>query len=364
MREAYPEPKNVRRPTFNHGVIKTCMVENNTGVPLYVTGPTGEFFSVSPRNTVNEGHAVTIYVTYRVTPGMGSISGLSDTLPLPAYQQLCKDVKEYGEGTLAYTLDDPSELIRGRAVKMHATGHILSTTPVDLSTMVNAKPHCGSSDIGVGVIVVQKHGSKNELKWVRYFNTLIEVNPVRAKFYEEGIYMVLYNGEIVEGTPLLRFAFDDPLSPFRAFESERDARTFSWARQAIPSLAELKDKLEKEIAKTESSYQERKNALELEHRAALNELNIEKERTASFYRDMEMKTKEDEARRKEEMERRSAERKDWYEERSAERKDRSEDRKDWYEERSSGRKDKTEAYKFIPSLLAAGVSLLTFLVKA
>lgn len=364
MKEAYPEAKNVRRPTFNQGVVKTYMVENNTGVPLYVTGPTGEFFIVNPRSTVHEGNAVTLYVTYKVAPGTGNLSGLSDSLPMPAFQQLCKDVRESGEGTISYSLEDSSELLRGRAVKMQPTGHILSTSPVDLSTMSHSKLHSGSADIALGVIVVQKHGSKNELKWVRYFNTLIEVSPVRAKFYEEGVYMVMYDGEIVEGTPLLRFAFDDPLSPFRTFETEREARTFNWGRQAIPSLSELKDKLEKEIARTESSYQERKNSLELEHRAALNELNIEKERTASFYRDMEIKSKEDEARRKDDLERKSAERKDRYEERSAQRKDRSEDRKDWYDERSSARKDTSEAYKFIPALLAAGVSLMTFLVKA
>lgn len=334
---------------MRHGVMtKTFTYENNTGLPIFVTEAHGGHFILEPKNNrVISPNAVVVYVTYKVPAGTANLLGFAESYPPAVYRNMCAELRAFGETTLMYVVEDPVPIIRGDAVILEELGLAFSIRPIGIDKAPARANHGKPSAMTIGVVVVQRYDDSRDLRWVRYYTSMVEVVPVRSKFYDEGIYMVLMSGEIVEGGRLLAFNFDDPLSPFRAFETEDAARSFRWELDAIPDLRDIRMKMEQQIQNNEQSILERKGALELEHKRRLADLAIDKEETAAAYRDLEYQIKQ-----------RAEERKDQYEERSTIRKDTSEDRKDHYDSRSSKRKDNTEILKVFPALLAAGIAIV------
>lgn len=173
--------------------------------------------------------------------------------------------------------------------------------------------------------------------------------------------MVMMSGEIAEGGRLLHFKFDDPLSPFRVFETEDSARGFRWMEEAVPDLQQLRNQLAEKIKSVDRELIDRKAEQDLEHRQRMNELTLSKEEMALRYRELEMQQKLQAEELKTKQEERSLERKDTYDERSTVRKDRSEERKEAYDQRATVRKDGSDFLKAIPTYLAAGIALLAIM---
>ncbi|QVW56229.1 hypothetical protein pEaSNUABM6_00093 [Erwinia phage pEa_SNUABM_6] len=350
-----------KKPVRHTAVRKTFTYENNTGTPVYVTDSTGSYIIIEPKRNVISPNAIVIYVTYRVPAGMANLIGIADTLPAAVYQNLCRELDKFGESTLMYIVDDPVPILRGEAIVLENLGLSFSVRPLELDK-TPIRRNSQTTELTLGIVIVQHHDDTRSIKWVRYYNTLVQVVPIKAKFYEPGMYLVMMSGEIVEGSRLLHFDFEDPMSPMRAFETEEAARQFRWVADAVPALADLRNKLETQIAANDLSHAQHKQKLDVEHRRKLNELSLEREQTASLFRELEMRIKQQAEERKDSFDERSTVRKDHYDERSTVRKDQSEERKEHYENRSQTRKDASETLKAIPALLAAGVAIVAMLM--
>lgn len=356
------KPVVVPRPV-EHGVLtKTMSYENNTGIPLYVTESNGKTFILEPKkHRVISPNAVSVYVTYKVPSGTANLMPLAEAFPDVVFRSMCNEIRQYGETTLMYVVDDPVPILRGDAVILSELGLAFSNRPIEINRTPLVKSHGDRTTMTLGVVVVQRREDPKSFNWVRYYTTMVEVTPIRSKYYEEGVYMVLMSGDVVEGGRLLRFEFDDPLSPFRVFESEEEARGFKWMADAVPELRTLKEQLEAKIREVDSVLIDRKADQEYNHRQRMNDLAFNKEEVVAYFRDMDLALKYGADERKDAIEERSLRRKDDYDERSTVRKDGSEARKDHYDRRSIIRKDGSDFMKSIPTYLAAGMALLAMM---
>ncbi|QOC54541.1 hypothetical protein pSALSNUABM04_081 [Salmonella phage pSal-SNUABM-04] len=350
-----------KKPVRHNALRKTFTYENNTGTPVYVTDSTGSYIIIEPKRNVISPNAIVVYVTYSIPAGMANLIGIADTLPAAVYQNLCRELDRFGESTLMYIVEDPVPILRGEAIVLENLGLSFSVRPLELDkTPVHRNGQ--ATELTLGIVVVQRHDDTRVIKWVRYYNTMVQVVPIKAKFYEPGMYLVMMSGDIVEGSRLLHFDFDDPMSPMRGFETEEAARQFRWVTDAVPALSDLRNKLEAQIAANDLSYAQHKQQLDVEHRRKLNDMTIEREQQAALFRELEMKVKQRAEERKDSFDERSTLRKDHYDERSTVRKDQSDERKEHYENRSQTRKDASETLKAIPAILAAGVAIVAMLM--
>lgn len=322
------QPTLTQRPMHRGAVSKTITYENNTGLPIYVTELSGGNFVLSPSSTTAAEFGIVVYVTYTVMGHGANLSGLRDGHHPKQYAQMCKELTTTGETTLMYVVDDIGALMRGDLVVLKKLGMAFSTQPVKLDSEIIGKPGGDRKEFALGVVVVQRYDDPNQLKWLRFYTTMLEIEPIRSKYYDEGIYMVIGGGECVEGGKMLMYAFDDPLSPFRVFATEDEARGYRWM-DAIPDLRDVRAKLEATYQAKLQDLDDQKNRQDLEYRTQLNNLALEKERlsTLNTIQTNEIKL-------------------------------RSDVRKDHYESRAYQRKDSSEFMKSIPAYLAAGVALV------
>ncbi|EBS4999785.1 TPA: hypothetical protein ACP0LB_000188 [Escherichia coli] len=322
------QPTLTQRPMHRGAVSKTITYENNTGFPIYVTELSGGHFVLAPSSTTAAEFGIVIYVTYTVFANGANLSGLRDAHSPKQYAQICKELTTNGETTLMYVVDDIGALMRGDLVVLKKLGMAFSTQPVKLDSEVIGKPGGDRKEFALGVVVVQKYEDPAPLKWLRFYTTMLEVEPIRSKYYDEGIYMVIGGAECVEGGKMIMYSFDDPMSPFRAFASEDEARRYRWLDN-IPELRDVRAKLEATYQAKLQDLDEKKNRQDLDYRTQLNNLALEKERisTLNTIQTNELKL-------------------------------RSDVRKDQYESRAYQRKDSSEFLKSIPAYLAAGVALV------
>jgi len=336
--------------------------ENNTGIPLYVTESNGKSFILEPKkHRVISPTAISVYVTYKAPAGTANLTPLAEAFSDVVFRSMCNEIRQCGEATLMYVVEDPVPILRGDAVILTELGLAFSNRPIEINRAPLVKSHGERATMTLGVVVVQSRDDPRMLSWVRYYTSMVEVTPIRSKFYDAGVYMVMMTGETVEGGRLLRFEFDDPLSPFRVFESEEDAREFRWMSDAVPELRTLKEQLENKIRQAEELITDRKANQEYDHRQRMNDLAFNKEEVLAYFRDMDLSLKYRADERKDTFEERSLARKDVYDERTTVRKDSSEVRKDQYDSRSILRKDGSDFMKSIPTYLAAGMTLLAMM---
>lgn len=348
---------------MNHGAMtKTISYANNTGIPLYVTENHGGSFILEPkRNRVISPNAVEVYVTYKVPPGVANLAMFAESFTDVVYRKMANELKQYGEATLLYVVEDPVPILRGDAVVLSDLGLAFSRDPVDINRTPVARTHGERTTLTLGVVVVQRYDDPAFYQWARYYSTMVKVDSVRSKYYEPGVYMVMMSGDIVEGGRLVHFKFDDPLSPFRVFEDENAAQTFRWMTDALPDLTAMRQQLADKIREADRDIAERKSQLELEHRQRMNDLAFNKEEVLAEFRTVELRQKQQSEERKDILEERSLTRKDTYDERSTARKDNAEERKDTYDQRATVRKDGSDFLKAIPTYLAAGMALLAIM---
>lgn len=348
---------------MQHGVMtKTISYANNTGIPLYVTESHGGSFILEPkRNRVISPNAIEIFVTYKVPAGVANLAMFAESFSDLVYRNMCNELRQYGETTLLYVVEDPVPILRGDAVVLSDLGLAFSRDPIGINRTPLAKTHGERTTLTLGVIIVQSYDDPKFYQWVRYYTTMVKAESIRSKYYEPGVYMVMMTGEIAEGGRLVHFAFDDPLSPFRVFEQEEDAKSFRWMTDAIPDLAAMRQQLADKLRDMDRDLAMQKAQQEQEHRQRMNDLAFNKEEVLAEYRALELRQKQQSEERKDVMEERSLTRKDTYEERSTTRKDNSEERKDTYDQRATLRKDGSDFLKAIPTYLAAGMALLAIM---
>ncbi|QVW28592.1 hypothetical protein pEaSNUABM8_00095 [Erwinia phage pEa_SNUABM_8] len=355
-------PVVVSRPVQHGAMTKTISYANNTGIPLYVTENHGGSFILEPkRNRVVSPNAIEIYVTYKVPAGVANLAMMAESFSDVVFRNMANELRQYGETTLMYVVESPVPILRGDAVVLSDLGLAFSRDPIGINRTPVTKTHGDRTNITLGVVVVQRYDDPKNYTWVRYYTTMVKVDSVRSKYYDEGVYMVMMSGEIAEGGRLLHFKFDDPLSPFRVFESEDDARSFRWMAEAIPDLANMRQQLADKIRDVDRELVDRKAQQDLEHRQRMNDLAFNKEEVLAEYRVMELKQKQQSDERKDQLEEKSLTRKDTYDERSTSRKDQSEERKESYDRRATVRKDGSDFLKAIPTYLAAGMALLAIM---
>ncbi|HHS7556420.1 TPA: hypothetical protein ACTPQ1_004712 [Salmonella enterica] len=322
------EPTLTQQPLHHGAVSKTITYENNTGFPIYVTELSGGHFVLAPSMKTAAEFGIVVYVTYTVMGSGANLSGLRDGHSPKQYTQMCKELTSTGSTTLMYVVDDIGALMRGDLVVLRKLGMAFSTQPVKLESEMVGRPGGDRKEFALGVVVVQRYDDPKNLKWVRFYTSMLEVEPIRSKYYDEGIYMVIGGGDCVENGRMLLFPFDDALSPFRAFATEDEARSYRWI-DSLPDLRDIRAKLEASYQSKLQDLDDRKAQQDLDYRTQLNNLALEKERisTLNALQTNEMKL-------------------------------RSDVRKDHYESRAYQRKDSSEFMKSIPAYLAAGVALV------
>lgn len=326
------EPSVVPCP-INHGALtKTLTFVNNTSLPIYITDPTGAHVLIHPQNDVIAMDSIVVYVTHRVRSGGGNLSGLLDDVPPKMASQMIDDFKRRGECTLMYTIGEVDALLRGELLTVKKLGLAFSINPVGVDKTPVRTSMRNKASLVLGVVVVQRHGDPRVIRYVRYYTTVIEVEPMRSRFFDEGVYLTISGGECVEEGSMLKFGFDELISPFRCFETREEAKAFRW-EDTIPDIRDARKQLEVQLVENQGLFEERKQAMELEHKTRMNELAIEKERVQAYYRDREYEIKQ-----------------------------LQDERKDHYESKSYVRKDGSETLKMIPAFLAAGLTVVGLLL--
>lgn len=269
-----------------------------------------------------------VHVTYFARRGTANMEGLGDgLLNSTQYQMAARALFDTGEVTLKYVITDIATVMRGEVLVINKLVLAFSLEPIRLGSGLIQNNRIEPKDhLAVAVAVVQDSNSK-PLRWIRYYSTLIEIVPTTSLIYDEGVYLFVQGGESIEDRAV-RFDLDDPMSPFRCFSDETEARKFRW-REAQPEIPQLRAKLQKLIDDTEEGYTQRKYALELENKRQLAEIAMDKERLAHESRIQEAILKEKSARRQDE-----------------------------YEERSVARKSSSEALKILPTMLTLGAAII------
>jgi hypothetical protein len=287
---------------------------------------------IHPQNDVISMDSIVVYVTHRVRSGGGNLSGLLDDVPPKMASQMLEDFKRRGESTVMYTIGEINALLRGELLTVKKLGLAFSINPVGVDKTPVRISMRNKASLVLGVVVVQRHGDPRVIRWVRYYTTVIEVEPMRSRFFDEGVYLTISGGECAEEGSMLKFGFDELISPFRCFETREEAKAFRW-EDTIPDVRDVRKQLEAQLVDNQALFDARKQDMELEHKTRMNDLVIEKERVQAYYRDREFETKliQDE-------------------------------RKDHYESKSYVRKDGSETLKMIPAFLAAGLTVVGLLL--
>lgn len=325
------EPTVAQRLVNSGYVSKTMTYINRTSRPIVVTEPTGVHVTIMPDSLSTPLMQFEIHVTYIARRGTANLEGLGDGLLTPVqYKIAARQLHETGEVTLKYMLSDVNLLLRGSVLVLNKLALAFSLEPFRLEGGLVQHNRIEPKDqLGVAIAVIQ-NDSAAPSRWIRFYSTMLEVSPTTSMLYDEGIYVFVHGGEGIEGR-MLRFEFDDPLSPFKCFSSEEEARRYRW-KDALPDIVQLRSKLQKLIEDGEAELTVRKNNLELENKRQLAEITMDKERLAQESRVQEALLKERSARRM-----------------------------DAYEERSVSRKSSSEALKIFPTILTLGAALIGLL---
>lgn len=318
------------RPTNTGHVTKSLMYVNETALPVYVTEPGGGHFTVLPDSSYAPTNRFTVYVTYRAGNRYAGFSGLSENLLPPVeYRRVVNELKEVGESTLKYEVDvsDIAMLLRGEMLIIRQLAIALSLQPVKMGNEVLEKQIARTQQFHLGVAIVQPYEDTRPKCWVRYYSAMLEVVPMQSMLYDPGLYLIVFGRNCVEERQI-RFDFDDPLCPLRAFETKEEAMNWKW-RDSLSSIDVERGRLQALIKEAESGLADRKADMELDYKRKLADLNFEKESLAMYSRTHEHEIKA-----------------------------RALARDDAYDERSTVRKSSGEALKVFPSLLALGATIL------
>lgn len=325
-----PAPSVSFVPINSGHVTKSVMYVNETSVPIYVTEPGGGHYAILPESRYAPVNRFIVYVTYRSSRRCGAFSGLSENLLPPAeYRKVVTELSNVGESTLKYVIDgaDVAQLLRGDMLIIKPISVALTLQPIKMGQEVLDNKMTYANEFRLGVVVVQPYEDLLPKRWVRYYSALVETTPIQSLMYEPGIYLFVMGGNCVEERQI-RFDFDDPLCPLRAFERKDEAIKWKW-RNDLRSVDELQDKLKLLIKEAESGLADKKLEMELDYKRKMADLNYDKEVLA-----MQSRTQEYEI------------------------KTRAAVRDDTYDERSTVRKSSADALKVFPSLLALGATII------
>jgi hypothetical protein len=325
-----PAPSVSFVPINSGHVTKSVMYVNETSVPIYVTEPGGGHYAILPDSRYAPVNRIIVYVTYRAGRRYGSFSGLSENLLPPAeYRKVVHELTDVGESTLKYVIDgtDIAQLLRGDMLIVKPISVALTLQPIKMGQGVLDNRMTYANEFRLGVVVVQPYEDMLPKRWVRYYSALVETTPIQSLMYEPGIYLFVMGGNCVEERQI-RFDFDDPLCPLRAFERKDEAVKWKW-RNDLKSIDELQEKLKLLIKETETGLTDKKLEMELDYKRKIADLNYDKEALAMQSRSQEYEIKA-----------------------------RAAVRDDAYDERSTVRKSSADALKVFPSLLALGATII------
>ena len=330
-------PSISNRPINSGHVTKSMLYVNETGIPIYVTEPSGGHFIVLPDSEFAPVNRFTIYVTYRAGTRYGGFQGLSENTLAPAqYRQAMSELTSAGESTVRYVVEgaDLMRLMRGETLIIQRLATALSLEPFRMGREILETKPALAQQFQLRVAVVQPHEDMVLKRWVRYYSSLIEVQPIRSVMYEPGIYLFVCGGENVEPNRI-HFDFDDPLSPLRAFEHVEGARQWRWRDNRV-AVDELQRKLKTLVHEAETGLEDKRAELDLEYKRKAADIAYEKEL-------LSLRSKEQEAS---------------FRSHEFDLKSKAAVRDDIYDERSTVRKGASDALKVIPSLLVLGATII------
>ncbi len=318
------------RPMNTGHVTKSMMYVNETALPVYVTEPGGGHFTVLPDSSYAPTNRFTVFVTYRAGSRYAGFNGLSENLLPPVeYRRVVNELKQIGESTLKYEVDvsDIAMLLRGDMLIIKQLSIAISLQPIKMGNEVLENQIARTQQFQLGVAIVQPYEDTRPKRWVRYYSAMIEVTPMQSMLYDPGLYLLVFGRNCVEERQI-RFDFDDPLCPLRAFESKEEAMKWKW-RDSLSSVDVERNRLQGLVKEAETGLADRKSDMELEYKRKLADLNFEKESLAMYSRTQEQEIKA-----------------------------RALARDDAYDERSTIRKSSSDALKVFPTLLALGATIL------
>ena len=303
---------------------RTVVYENRTGFPITASQAHGEYVVIHPLNEQVPKMEFSVYVHYHARTE-ANLAGLKGALTDTEYSLVRDGIVERGHATLKYCVTDFSAFALEEGIHLPAVGVALVKGVVTNHVYPTEKPavseSLGSSHLQIAVSVVTDQVLRTERKYIRFLSSVIEVQPQASSVYEPGVYIMINpNGP----KPMMEFfPLGDRRCPFQVFPSRAQAEAFEWEDSSPEYLSMLKEHKE---------ATEKRNELELAHKAQLDDLALRKE-------EMSMERKE----------------------REYEFKTRLEQQKAYYEERSYARKDSSELLKWLPAVITGAAALFGFL---
>lgn len=312
---------------------RTVVYENRTGFPITASQAHGEYVVIHPLNEQVPKMEFSVYVHYHARTE-ANLAGLKGALTDTEYSLVRDGIVERGHATLKYCVTDFSAFALEEGIHLPAVGVALVKGVVTNHVYPTEKPavseSLGSSHLQIAVSVVTDQVLRTERKYIRFLSSIIEVQPQASSVYEPGVYIMINpNGP----NPMMEFfPLGDRRCPFQVFPSRAQAEAFEWEDSSPEYLSMLKEQIARDRILLDKEATEKRNELELAHKAQLDDLALRKE-------EMSMERKE----------------------REYEFKTRLEQQKAYYEERSYARKDSSELLKWLPALITGAAALFGFL---
>lgn len=313
---------------------KTVSYVNSSNFTLFLTESTGAFYVVSPKSGSNKSNTLEIVVTYRGAIGCVDFTGLGNGLPKELFQKVTTELQRSGLSTISYMVTNLGDLYHTDMIVLKQLGLCISTKAlgIEAGEAFNKVEPSRNAMFSMSVAIVVSSREQCRKKYVRFYTNMAEVVPIYSRFHDEGVYLIIKGGERVEDGNYIYYSFDELISPVRVFDDIDDARKFKFV-DAIPDIAELRNKLEEKAKDEMGQIRSIKADLEIQHKEAMNNMARDKAMQEQHYREQDYIWKQ-----------------------------RSEINKSYYESKSMDRKDRTESLKAFPALLAAGVALLGLLL--
>lgn len=300
---------------------KTVFFLNHSGVDIKVNYPNGEHVTIPTRLEQISRRIFEIHVEYEIDQGC-SIHTLKELLGEKEYelveQQLPSNRKMV---RFKYEVTDINLIESGKGLYLESLS--MALTPA--YTVGNQYPTgiegANDSNCFELKVVVVDHSGIIEGHYVKFLDYVFEASHAVGTGLGDGIYLMSkFRGE----SKITKYDLTPDNGPVRVFRSLEVAKAFEGAEALAERLQFEKEalaykrlELETELADRKAKHEEDKNAQDLEFRRQINELEQEKKRMETKYKNEELS------------------------------------RKDYYEQRSHVRKDTSEASKWLPAIIGA-----------
>lgn len=300
---------------------KTVFFLNHSGVDIKVNYPNGEHVTVPTRLEQISRRIFEIHVEYEIDQGC-SIHTLKEVLGDKEYELVENQLPSNRKTVrFKYEVTDINVIESGKGLYLESLSMALTPAQTAGNRYPTGVEGADDSNCFELKVVVVDHSGIIEGQYVKFLDYVFEATHASGTGLGDGIYLMSkFRGE----SNITKYELLPENGPVRVFRSLQVAKAYEGAEALAERLQYEKEalalkrvELESELADSKVIHEQEKNAQDLEYRRQLNELEQEKKRMETRYKNEELS------------------------------------RKDYYDSRSHVRKDTSEASKWLPAIIAA-----------